>query len=74
MGSDEFPHKVFDKVFRIDIEELRGMEGMWKERKAPEALDWDQLQEQSKSVEPTIVDIDQREWTVPEAFYVFKDR
>ncbi|KAJ5993554.1 ubiquitin-like activating enzyme [Penicillium sp. IBT 35674x] len=73
MGSEEFPHKVFDKVFRIDIEELRGMEGMWKERKAPEVLDWDQLQEQSKTVEPTIVDIDQREWTEPEAFYVFKD-
>ncbi|KAJ5672008.1 ubiquitin-like activating enzyme [Penicillium longicatenatum] len=73
MGSEEFPHKVFDKVFRIDIEELRGMEGMWKERKAPEALDWDQLQEQSKSVDPTVVDIDQREWTEPEAFYVFKD-
>ncbi|KAJ6095942.1 ubiquitin-like activating enzyme [Penicillium sp. IBT 16267x] len=73
MGSEEFPHKVFDKVFRVDIEELRGMEGMWKERKAPEALDWEQLQEQSKSVEPTVVDIDLREWTVPEAFFVFKD-
>ncbi|KAJ5918518.1 ubiquitin-like activating enzyme [Penicillium verhagenii] len=73
MGSEEFPHKVFDKVFRLDIEELGAMEGMWKERKAPEALVWDDLQEQSKSVEPTIAEIDQREWTLPEAFFVFKD-
>ncbi|KAJ5953254.1 ubiquitin-like activating enzyme [Penicillium verhagenii] len=73
MGSEEFPHKVFDKVFRLDIEELGAMEGMWKERKAPEALVWDDLQEQSKSVEPTISEIDQREWTLPEAFFVFKD-
>ncbi|KAJ5647805.1 ubiquitin-like activating enzyme [Penicillium lividum] len=73
MGSEEFPQKIFDKVFRIDIEELRAMDGMWKERKAPEVLEWDDLQEKSKSVEPTVAEIDQRKWTTPEAFFVFKD-
>lgn len=66
---------VFDKVFRKDIERLRAAEDMWKERKPPTPRDWDQLVEQSASLDPkTIAAIDQTEWTEPEAFVMFRDR
>lgn len=74
MGTDEFAQKVFNKVFKEDIERLRGMEDMWKTRKAPEPLNFDDLQQQSSSVETTISSNDQKVWTLPEDFAVFKDR
>lgn len=74
MGSDDFTRKVFEKVFRDDIERLRGVEDMWKERTRPDLLDYDKLQEESASVEPTVSITDQRVWTLAEDFVVFKDR
>ncbi|KAJ9244783.1 hypothetical protein DTO169E5_1164 [Paecilomyces variotii] len=73
MGSDEFAQKVFNKVFKEDIERLRGMEDMWKTRKAPEPLDFDTLQQQASSIETTISSNDQKVWTLSEDFAVFKD-
>lgn len=73
MDSDEFDKKVFEKVFKHDIERLRGMEGMWAERKPPELLDYDKLKEESTSVETGISSVDQRKWNLAEAFTVFKD-
>jgi ubiquitin-like 1-activating enzyme E1 B len=47
---------------------------MWKERTRPDLLDYDKLQEESASVEPTVSITDQRVWTLAEDFVVFKDR
>ena len=74
MTSSEFPRKVFEKVFRSDIDRLRGMEDMWKTRKPPEPLDFDKLEEESLSAEATISSNDQKVWTTAEDFVVFKDR
>lgn len=74
LGSDEFSRKVFDKVFKDDIERLRGAEDMWKERQPPEPLQYDKLEEDSTAVDAGIANIDQREWTLSEDFTVFKDR
>lgn len=74
MGSDDFSRKVFEKVFKTDIERLRGMEDIWKERTQPELIDFDQLQEESASIEPTLSIDDQKVWTLAENFAVFKDR
>lgn len=75
MDSDEFSHRVFDKVFRKDIERLCGVEDMWKERKPPSTLNWDQLLEQATPLDPNIIaKLDQRAWTQPEAFVIFKQR
>lgn len=74
MGSTDFASKVFNKVFREDIERLRAMEDMWKTRKPPQPLSFDELQEQSTSVEATISCVDQKVWTLAEDFVVFKDR
>ncbi|KAJ6164749.1 hypothetical protein N7470_003421, partial [Penicillium chermesinum] len=73
MDTEEFERKVFEKVFKHDIERLRGAEGMWEERKPPEPLDYDKLNEESASIDSTISKVDQREWTLAEAFVVFRD-
>jgi ubiquitin-like 1-activating enzyme E1 B len=74
MGSPEFAQKVFQKVFKEDIERLRGMEDMWKSRKRPEPLDYQKLEEESSGTETTISCNDQKVWTLSEDFVVFKDR
>ncbi|KAF7594451.1 E1 ubiquitin-activating protein uba2 [Aspergillus hancockii] len=73
MGSPEFAQKVFGKVFKEDIDRLRGMEDMWKTRKAPEPLDFEKLQKESSSIETTISCNDQKVWSLAEDFVVFKD-
>ncbi|KAL4961742.1 E1 ubiquitin-activating protein ubaB [Aspergillus stella-maris] len=73
MGSPEFTRKVFEKVFKDDITRLRGMEDMWKTRKAPEPMDFDKLEEAMSTVESAISLTDQRVWTLAENLAVFKD-
>ena len=70
MGKDDFAKKVFDKVFKEDIERLRGMEDMWKLRAPPQALDYDDCEKNAPSSVPTD---DQSEWTRIENFVMFKD-
>jgi ubiquitin-like 1-activating enzyme E1 B len=74
MGSDNFCRKVFEKVFKIDIERLRGMEDMWKERQPPDVLDYDKLESDSAQIEPTVSELSRKEWSIEENFAVFKDR
>ncbi|RAL01290.1 E1 ubiquitin-activating protein ubaB [Aspergillus ibericus CBS 121593] len=73
MGSNEFAQKVFEKVFKEDIDRLRGMEDMWKTRDPPEPLDFDKLQEESSNIEAVISCNDQKVWSLAEDFVVFKD-
>ncbi|KAJ5388732.1 hypothetical protein N7509_011273 [Penicillium cosmopolitanum] len=73
MGSDKFFHLVFEKVFKLDLERLRGMEDMWKERQPPDTLDYDKLESESAQLEPTISELSQKDWSVEENFVVFKD-
>lgn len=74
MGSDGFSRKVFEKVFKVDIERLRQMEDMWKERQPPDALEYDELESDSAQIEPSVSNQGQKEWTPQENFVVFKDR
>lgn len=73
MGTSDFASKVFNKVFKDDIERLRTMEDMWKTRKPPQPLSFDELQEQSKPIESTVSSADQKVWSQAEDFVVFKD-
>ncbi|CEJ58062.1 hypothetical protein PMG11_06733 [Penicillium brasilianum] len=73
MGSDDFPRNVFRKVFETDMERLRGLEDMWKEREAPKVLVFDELQESSASTNLPDSNGDQREWSIEENLVVFKD-
>ncbi|KAL5343525.1 hypothetical protein BJX70DRAFT_352726 [Aspergillus crustosus] len=73
MGSTEFTQRVFEKVFTDDINRLRGMEDMWKTRKAPEPLAFEELEKALTTVDSTISSNDQRTWTLSENLFVFKD-
>lgn len=74
MGSEKFCRKVFEKVFKVDLERLRGMEDMWRERQPPDALDYDQLESDSAQIEPTVSELSRKLWSVEENFVVFKNR
>ncbi|KAF2152421.1 ubiquitin-activating enzyme E1 3 [Myriangium duriaei CBS 260.36] len=71
MGSQEFPRRVFEKVYSEDIERLRSMEDMWKTRKPPNALDYETLLPKATEIPPTIFQQDQRTWTLEENVAVF---
>ncbi|KAK7707240.1 E1 ubiquitin-activating protein uba2 [Botryosphaeria dothidea] len=73
MGSEEFPRKVFDKVFKEDVDRLLSMKEMWAHRRAPEPLDWDKISQEALGVGPDIAQRDQAVWTVAENFAVFAD-
>ena len=74
MGSDDFSRRVFDKVFKDDINRLRSMEDMWKTRKQPNALDFDEILKWADKIEPSVAQQDQKAWTMAENFTVFCDR
>lgn len=71
MGSTDFPRKVFEKVFMQDIDRLRGMDDMWKNREKPKALDVEKLSQDAMGVGEAIADQDQVTWTATENFAVF---
>jgi ubiquitin-like 1-activating enzyme E1 B len=73
MGSDSFVKEVFEKVFKEDIERLRGMEDMWKTRKPPQPLSYDALQQEATIIDTAISTLDQQVWRLIENFAVFKD-
>jgi ubiquitin-like 1-activating enzyme E1 B len=73
MGSDSFAKEVFEKVFKEDIERLRGMEDMWKTRKPPQPLEYDALQQEATTINTTISASDQQVWPLVGNFTVFSD-
>jgi ubiquitin-like 1-activating enzyme E1 B len=73
MGSDSFAKEVFEKVFKEDIERLRGMEDMWKTRKPPQPLEYDALQQEATTINTTISASDQQVWPLVGNFAVFSD-
>lgn len=74
MRSDEFPRRVFDKVFKDDINRLRSMEDMWKTRAPPEALGFDKIAKEAQTIDTAVSQRDQTTWTLAESFVVFQDR
>lgn len=74
MGSNDFVRRVFTKVFTEDIDRLRTMEDMWKSRKPPEPLHFDELAEEAVSIDAEVSRQDQRSWSLIENFVVFSDR
>ncbi|KAI9834170.1 MAG: E1 ubiquitin-activating protein uba2 [Phylliscum demangeonii] len=73
-GTEDFPRKVFEKVYQEDIERLRSMEEMWKTRKAPTSLDYDEVLEETVALDPGLTSSnDQRTWGLEENFVVFSD-
>ncbi|AEO71264.1 55ed9a6b-a8f2-49cd-abf6-ef0515ff14b5 [Thermothielavioides terrestris] len=76
VGSPEFHQILFDKVFNTDIVRLRSMEDMWKSRKPPEPLKYEDLLERASGAlanKDAVLKDDQRVWSLEETFVVFKD-
>lgn len=74
MGSDDFVQRIFQKVFKDDIERLQSMEDMWKSRKPPMALDHHEVSEDSQQTNPAISGESQAVWTLAENYAVFSKR
>jgi ubiquitin-like 1-activating enzyme E1 B len=78
MGSENFPHLLFDKVYKDDVIRLRSMEEMWKTRRRPEPLDYStilaKIQEHNMPSKDNILRADQRAWTLEENVIIFRDR
>ena len=74
MGSEDFAPKVFEKVFKDDINRLRSMEDMWKTRNPPTVLIFDELSKSADGIDASVARQDQNVWTEAENFVVFKDR
>lgn len=76
VGTAEFPQMLFDKVFNSDIVRLRSMEGMWKDRKPPEPLDYKTLMEKAAGVvanKEAVLKDAQKVWSLEENLVVFND-
>jgi len=75
MGTKEFPRLLFEKVFMQDVDRLRGMEDMWKSRRPPEPLDFNELDaaaaDNSKHVD--VATQWQDLWAPHDSFSVFID-
>ncbi|MCJ1391780.1 E1 ubiquitin-activating protein uba2 [Xylographa bjoerkii] len=73
MGSPSFAQEVFAKVFTDDIDRLRSMDDMWKNRKPPESLHFDLIAKEAESIDPGVSRRDQTSWSLAENFVVFSD-
>ncbi|TLS25408.1 hypothetical protein PpBr36_07226 [Pyricularia pennisetigena] len=76
IGTDKFPQMLFDKVFKADVERLRSMTDMWKDRKPPTPLDFETLKTKSAgdlNRTDAILKDSQRLWSLEENFSVFID-
>lgn len=73
MGSQNFPRKVFEKVFKDDINRLRSMEDMWKTRQPPTSLEFDSLSKAASGISTSTAQQDQKVWNENEDFEVFCD-
>ncbi len=81
IGTPDYPQKVFRKVFTDDINRLLRMEDMWKNRKPPVPLIYEDIEKlvtegdsQLNYIESSNTLKDQRIWSLPENFVVFLDR
>ncbi|KAF9290599.1 E1 ubiquitin-activating protein uba2 [Mortierella alpina] len=79
--SEDFAQRVFDKVFHTDIERLKKMEDMWKSRKAPTPLRYNEIMGHKNNA-PNAMETstaeaamlkDQRVWTLQETVQVFSE-
>lgn len=73
IGSDDFVKKVFNKVYKEDVDRLASMLEMWKGKRLPTSLPFDVISAGSEFVDPSISKYDQQVWSLPETFVVFKD-
>ncbi|XP_026325163.1 SUMO-activating enzyme subunit 2 [Hyposmocoma kahamanoa] len=65
------PEKLFSKLFGDDIRYLLSMENLWKKRRPPTPLSWDNLPGNNNPPAPHSGLPDQRVWSISECAQVF---
>ncbi|KAK4166260.1 putative ubiquitin-activating enzyme E1-like protein [Cladorrhinum sp. PSN259] len=78
VGTPKFTEMLFNKVFKTDIVRLRSMEDMWKTRKPPEPLDYNEILEKAKAsgllaAKDAVLNDGQKVWSLEENLVVFND-
>lgn len=77
--APEFAENLFTKCFTVDIERLASIDTMWKTRKAPVPMSFEDLKEQAskegdlKDLAAAALKKDQSIWTILETFAVLLD-
>ncbi|XP_066586543.1 SUMO-activating enzyme subunit 2 [Prorops nasuta] len=68
------PEKLFNKLFHDDIKYLLSMDNLWKKRRPPIPLNWDELPDGvpgcSKEIEAVVLK-DQRRWSIEQCVLIF---
>src|SRR5690554_4959065 len=67
---------LFEKVFQADVERLRSMPDMWKSRKPPEPLNYDDLLGRAAdalAAKDSLLHDGQKVWSLEESLVVFQD-
>ncbi|CAJ2511370.1 Uu.00g069950.m01.CDS01 [Anthostomella pinea] len=75
-GTEQFSQMLFDKVFNADVTRLLSMKEMWKHRKPPQPLKYEDLLAQSlvaAAAKDAVVGDDQKVWSLEENLVVFND-
>ncbi|XP_063535377.1 SUMO-activating enzyme subunit 2 [Cydia strobilella] len=70
-GTDYDPEKLFSKLFGDDIRYLLSMENLWKKRRPPVPLSWDELPGRDAPPAQHSGLPDQRVWSIHECAQVF---
>ncbi|XP_053402839.1 SUMO-activating enzyme subunit 2-like [Mercenaria mercenaria] len=65
------PEKLFHKMFRDDIKYLLSMEALWKKRRPPLPLDWNNLPHTVDKAATQGTIHDQRQWSIQECADIF---
>lgn len=76
VGTPQFSQMLFDKVFNGDIERLRSVEDMWKSRRAPEPLKYEEVLSEATealALKNKVLGDDQRTWSLEESLVAFND-
>ncbi|KAL4235425.1 E1 ubiquitin-activating protein uba2 [Mactra antiquata] len=68
---DYNPEKLFHKMFRDDIKYLLSMSALWKKRRPPIPLDWNDLPNTVDGVEVQDTIRDQTQWSIQQCADVF---
>ena len=67
---------LFEKVFHADVERLRSMPDMWKSRKPPEPLKYDEVLDRASDASASKGELlrdGQKVWSLEESLVVFRD-
>ncbi|KAH9489750.1 SUMO-activating enzyme subunit 2-A [Bulinus truncatus] len=72
MDNDYDAEKLFNKLFRDDIKYLLSMETLWKKRRPPQPLDFNDLPGKDEVISTGVMR-DQRVWSVQECADVFSN-